>query len=71
MATAWRTRAVPSQADRVALGDRGDSVTIILKDESGSIRVDLTSTTGQAYDWGKNQDNIRSLYDAIDKALGL
>ncbi|OGQ77390.1 MAG: hypothetical protein A2289_17135 [Deltaproteobacteria bacterium RIFOXYA12_FULL_58_15] len=48
----------------------GDTITAIVKKQSDTeTRVDLTSTTGQMHDWGKNKDNIEALYAAIDKGL--
>ena len=51
----------------MSLWTYGDKVTIRLTDlENGNIRVDVSSGTNQAVDWGKNNANISNFYRKLD-----
>ena len=49
----------------------GDEVTIRLEQqENGRVRVDMSSSTDQAVDWGKNEKNIQEFYAKLGELLG-
>jgi hypothetical protein len=50
----------------------GDNVVIIILAESAnSTRVDMSSTSGQAYDWGRNRENIELFFAEISGQITL
>jgi len=50
----------------------GDKVTVrVINMDPDRVRVEVTSSTDQAYDWGKNGKNIGKFYQALDKGMAI
>lgn len=49
----------------------GDEVTIRITDgDNEKVKVDIISASNQAFDWGKDEQNIRKFYEKMDELLG-
>jgi hypothetical protein len=54
----------------MSLWTYGDNVTIrVIQMDEGRVRVELASTSAQAFDWGKNKRNIERFYTALSRGL--
>jgi uncharacterized protein (DUF1499 family) len=53
----------------VSLRSWGEKIEILVKEKSFLIRSE-SSVSLQGYDWGKNHNNVRTMYTCLENAIG-
>ncbi len=73
----WRVLSVDKQngiikaAVPASVWTMGDEIIVFVSQRQDKVSVDVDSTSGQAYDWGKGKDNIVKFYESLRNKLQL